>query len=62
MVQLLNRLNFFLMNRTQKLIVNRYNCSSSEVISGVSQGTVLGPLLLCPAADYVSITTDTQKV
>ena len=41
-------IKIFLTNRTQKVIVNGYSSSSSEVISEVQQGIVLGPLLfLC---------------
>ena len=44
----LNWIQNFLTNRTQQVIINGYSSSPSNVISGVPQGTVLGPLLfLC---------------
>ena len=38
-------LKAFLLNRTQKVIINGHQSFSNPVISGVPQGTVLGPLL-----------------
>ena len=35
----------FLMNRTQKVCINGKHSQPAQVISGVPQGTVLGPLL-----------------
>ena len=35
----------FLSNRTQKVVVDSYESSVAPVLSGVPQGTVLGPLL-----------------
>ena len=44
----LNWIQNFLINRTQQVIVNGYSSSPSNVISGIPQGIVLGPLLfLC---------------
>ena len=42
---LLNWLTSFLQNRSQEVIVEGMNSSSCNVISGVSQGSVLGPVL-----------------
>ena len=41
----LNRIQNFLTNRTQKVVVDGSSSESARVRSGVPQGTVLGPLL-----------------
>ena len=43
--KLLDWMNDFLSERTQQVIINGESSSKGKVISGVSQGTVLGPLL-----------------
>ena len=42
---LLNWIRVFLTNRTQRVVCDGYISSEKEVLSGVPQGTVLGPLL-----------------
>ena len=42
---LLSWIESFLSNRTQTVVLNGYCSSSTRVLSGVPQGTVLGPLL-----------------
>jgi hypothetical protein len=43
--KLLEWIKSFLMNRTQSVIINGTQSDSSKVISGVPQGSVLGPLI-----------------
>ena len=43
--KLLDCMNDFLSERTQQVIINGESSSKGKVISGVPQGTVLGPLL-----------------
>ena len=35
----------FLTNRTQEVVINQVHCSTQKVLSGVPQGSVLGPIL-----------------
>ena len=42
---LLDWIRDFLMNRTQQVVLNNIISESANVVSGVSQGSVLGPLL-----------------
>ena len=42
---LLNWISAFLQNRTQEVVVNGSKSVASQVISGIPQGTVLGPIL-----------------
>ena len=52
-----------LTNRTQQVIISGYSSSPSNVISGVPQGTVLGPLLsLCYINDLPSNVKSTVKL
>ena len=44
--QLLNWINAFLTDRKQQVVLNGENSQPQSVISGVPQGSVLGPLLL----------------
>jgi len=44
--QLLNWMKDFLIGRSQTAILEGHNSNSSEVLSGVPQGTVLATLLL----------------
>ena len=47
-LSLLERLKHFVSNRQQRVIINGEQSDPAEVTSGVSQGTVLAPLLfLC---------------
>ena len=43
--QVLNWISEFLSNRTQSVVVNGSASQSKNVVSGVPQGTVLGPIL-----------------
>ena len=43
--KLLDWMNDFLSERTQQVIINGESSSKGKVISGIPQGTVLGPLL-----------------
>jgi len=40
----MNWINYFLSNK-QQCVVNGYNSEESAIVSGVPQGTVLGPIL-----------------
>ena len=53
----------FLTDRTQKVCVDGYSSGSSKVLSGVPQGTVLGPLLfLCFINDLPSVVDPNTQI
>ena len=61
--QCLNWISDFLSSRSQCVIINGIKSSTSKVISGVPQGTVLGPLLfLVHINDILKNTTSTIKL
>ena len=47
---LLQWIKSFLANRTQQVLVEGHTSSPAPITSGVSQGTVLGPLLFLPTS------------
>ena len=59
----LNWIQNFLTNRTQHVIINGYSSSPSNIISGVPQGMVLGPLLfLCYVNDLLGNVKSSVKL
>ena len=43
--KILNRIKVFLTNRRQQVVINGFQSDECNVVSGVPQGLVLGPLL-----------------
>ena len=56
----LNRIENFLTNRTQKVVVDGSSSQSARVRSGVPQGTVLGPLLFLTHINDLPSTVSSQ--